>query len=149
MVGIKIYEWNTDTAAYDLKYTALDCNEFEVSKNSGVIPFSLAVVDTDQDTSGRVINEKTDLIRISGVDAQVSVSFEISISDIQTMLNLVSNRIGKKHKIDVEDWSGDLANYSFIGLISNIRLIQAGGDPKLMCGLTFYEGDNIFFDLTI
>ena len=149
-MSIKIYEWNTSTSVFDLKYTADNCDSLDISKSSGIMPFGLPIVDTDQDTSGRLVNEKIDLIRISGIECTISISFEIDISDVKTMLDLVSNDIGMKNKIAIDDWGADLgSDINFIGIIGNIRLRQSDSPRRVSCTITHYEGDNLFYNLDL
>jgi len=150
MTVFTIYEFNNSTDVFDLKYTADNCEDIKISKSTGIIPMGLPIVDTAQDTTGRIVSEKTDLIRISGVECTVSLSFDINVSDIVTILDLVTNAIGLKNKLIINGWSTDLGtDINFIGLISSIDIGHRGGDGAASCRLVFYEGDNIFFDLDL
>lgn len=146
MSGIKIYE-NTNASAYALMYTTDHCDSFEVKKSTGIIPFSLPIVDNTSETTGRMISENTEFIHIGGVESNISMRFEIGMSDIKTLLNLVSNKLSKKHKIDVDDWSGQASAQIFIGIVDSVRVVHAGGDPRLTCDLTFLEGANPLDDM--
>lgn len=138
---INIYQ-NINSTEYALVYSLDHCNSFEVKKSTGIIPFSLPIVDQTVETSGRMITEQTEFIHIGGVEANVSMDFDIGMSNINTLLGLVSNKMSKKHKLDIIDWSGQSSGYTFIGIIDSVRIKQEGGDPRLSCNLTFLEGSN-------
>jgi hypothetical protein len=143
---INIYQ-NTSATGYTLIYSMDHCNNFEVKKSTGIIPFSLPIVNQTSETSGRMITEQTEFIHIGGVEANVSIDFDIGMGNINTMLGLVSNKLSKKHKIDVVDWAGQSSGYTFIGIIDSVRIKQEGGDPRLTCNLTFLEGSNSLDDM--
>jgi len=148
MTSLSIYEYNNTTDVFDLKYEADNCERIIINKSTGIIPIGLPIVDTTKDTTGRIIPEKTDLIRISGVECTLNMTFDINPSDIITMLDLVTNAIGKKNKIAINGWSDALGtDINFIGLIGSIDLDHHGGNSFLSCRLVFYEGDNILFDM--
>ncbi len=142
MVGIKIYQKNVG-GSYDLKYTVVTCSSFEANKSAGAIPSPLPAVQTTIDTSGRLIKEKIDLVRIMGISADVSASFEIDTADIPTLLGLVTNRIDTVQRLVVEDWASDLSEYTFQGIVGNVKIRQQGGEAVLVCDLSFLEGDNV------
>ena len=145
-MAINIYQ-NTNASAYVLIYSADNCESFEVKKSTGIIPFSLPIVDQTSETSGRMITEQTEFIHINGVEANISIDFEIGMSNINTMLGLISNKMSRKHKIDVTDWNGETSGYTFIGIVDSVRVRQVGGDPRLTCNLTFIEGANNLSDM--
>lgn len=146
MTGVKIYQ-NVTASTYVLMYTADNVDSLEIKKSTGVMPFSLPIVNQTSETSGRMITENTEFVHIGGVEANLSVDFEIGMSNINTMLGLVSNKLSKKHKIDVEDWSGQTSGYTFIGIVDSVRIKQTGGDPRLTCNLSFLEGVNPLDDM--
>lgn len=145
-MAINIYQ-NTNASAYILVYSADHCENFEIKKSTGVIPFSLPIVDQTSETSGRMVTEQTEFIHIGGVEANISIDFDIGMSSINTMMGLVSNKMSRKHKVDVTDWAGETSGYTFIGIIDAVRIRQTGGDPRLTCNLTFIEGSNSLSDM--
>lgn len=146
---IKIYN-NTNASSYTLIYTADNCQRLEIKKSTNTIPFSLPIVDNAWETSesdNRLITENTEFVHIGGVEVNVSVDFEIGMADIRSMLSLVTNRISRKNKIEVIEWSGLSSGATFIGIIDSVRLKQEGGDPRLTCNLNFLEGFNPLEDM--
>lgn len=154
MTGIKIYSCSANCTStsptYSLIYTADNCENINITKSSGVMPFSLPIVNSTQETSTRMVTEKSDLIKISGVETVLDISFSIHVSEIKTLLDLITNRIDTKHKIVIDDWSTDLNSIvDFIGIIGNMRLRQTGGAGDIDCTITFYEGDNFFANMDL
>ena len=145
-MAIKIYQ-NTNASSYQLIYTTDNTDSLEIKKSTGVIPFSLPIVGQSSEISGRMITENTEFIHIGGVEANLTIDFEIGMSNINTMLGLVSNKLSKKHKIDIEDWSGETSGYTFIGIVDSVRIKQTGGDARLTCNLSFLEGVNPLDDM--
>lgn len=144
---INIYQ-NTNASSYVLIHSQNNIDSLEINKSTGIIPFSLPIVDNTTETSGRMITENIEFIHIGGVEATINMDFIIDMNKINTMLGLVSNKVSKKHKIDISEWSGQTSGYSFIGIIDKIRLRQEGGDPTLTCSLSFLEGANPLGDFT-
>lgn len=152
MTGIKIYSCSANCTStsptYTLIYTADNCENISLTKSSGVTPFSLPIVDSTQETSTRMVSEKSDLIKISGVETTLDITFSIHVSEILTLLDLVTNRIDTKHKIIIDDWSADLNSVvDLLGIIGSIRIRQTGGAGDIDCAITFYEGDNFFANM--
>lgn len=145
-MAIKIYESDT-SGNFSVVYTTDHCNNFEIKKSTGIIPFSLPLISGTANQSTEMIGEQTEFIHLSGVEANVSMDFEIGMSDINTLLGLVTNYAYKSHRIEIGDWSGYISNYTMDGIIDNIRIRQEGGDPRLSCNLTFLRGFNPLHDL--
>lgn len=130
-------------SVYNTIYTIDNCNSFEITKSNGVIQFGLPIVDNTSLTTGRLINEKSDTISITGINAQVKISFEIPMTDIKTCLDMCNNKYDIDYKISMNDWSGSINTTLLYGIFDNVRIKQEGGDPRLTCDLSFLEGANI------
>lgn len=139
---VNIYSAFLSATIYNLVYATDNINSLTINKSTGVIPFSLPMISNTQETTNRAIGEQIEFIHIGGIEATVTLDFEIGMSDIGTMLGLVTNRISEKHKIEVTEWSGQTNGCVFIGLIDSVRIKQDGGDPRLNCNISFMEGAN-------
>lgn len=126
---------------YTLRFATDNVTSFEVKKSTGIIPFSLPVVNNTLETSNAVITEQSEFIHIGGVEATVNIDFEIAMSSIGTLLSFVTNKISEKHRIEVGEWSGS-TNCIFNGIIDSVRIKQEGGDPRLTCNISFLNGAN-------
>ena len=132
----------TSGAPYSLIYAIDNINTLTINKSTGIVPFSLPMVENIINTSGRLITEQCEFIHIGGIDATVALDFEIGMNDIETMLSLVTNKVATQHKIEVMAWSGEISNVSFEGIIDSVRIKQDGGDTRLSCNISFMEGAN-------
>ncbi len=141
-MAIKIYQ-GTETAGYVLKYTTDNTVTLDITRSNGAIQFALPIVSNTTETSGRLLQGKVDTISITGVQSEAKLSFEIPMTAIDTCLNLVTNAYNTQFKIDIEDWAGQTSGYTLIGTFDSIRIRQEGGDPKLICDLSFLEGNNV------
>lgn len=139
---VNIYGAFLSSEIYTLEYAPDNINNITLNKSTGVIPFSLPIVDNTSETSDRVNMEQMEFIHIGGVESTISLDFEIGIPDILKMTGLVTNKIAKKHKITITEWSGQISGVSFIGIVDSVRIRQDGGDPRLSCNLNFMEGAN-------
>ena len=145
MTSLEIWESTGGGTAYTLKYTPINMDNFEISKDSGVMPFPLPLVAETSYTDSD-ISEKIDLVAISGISATLSLSFWIPLADITTVLSLVSNRASITQYIKVNEWNGTVTNYKFYGRCSAVRISQQGGTPsRLQTSLTFQVGSIIDF----
>jgi len=145
MTSIEIYESTGGGTTPTLKYSPDNMGNFELNKESGVMPFPIPLVDetgfTDTD-----VREKIDLVAISGVSCTVNMSFWISLASVTTMLDLVSNRASRSQIIQVNEWNGITANYKFYGRVASVRISQEGGTPtRLQCSLVFQVGSIVDF----
>jgi len=136
--NVLIYYKADDDDEWTLLYTADNCSNFNVNKNSGVMNFSLPIVDTTKDTTDRAIKEKSDIIRISGIDSDLRFNFDADVADIQTLLDLASNSIEGVNKLYIESW-----DLNFIGAFSSVNISQSGGDGIVSVSLSMILGDNI------
>lgn len=145
---IEIYQ-NTNASSYLLMFTTDNTNRLEIKKSTGIIPFSLPIMDQTGESVGgnAAVTEKIDFIHVSGVEAEIDIDFEIGMNNIDTLLGMVSNKMSRKHKLIVTDWSGQTSGQSYYGIIDNIRIKQEGGDPRLNCNLSFYVGANPLDDM--
>lgn len=141
-MAIKIYQGTTSTG-YTLKYTTDNTATLDLTRSNGAIQFALPIVSNTAETSGRLMQGKIDTISITGVLSEAKLSFEIPMTAIDTCLNLVGNAYDTQFKIDIEDWSGQIAGYSLIGIFDSVKIRQEGGNPRLTCDLSFLEGTNI------
>ena len=132
-----------------LKYTPDNIISFEITKSSNLFPFSLPFV-KDTNLTGTDVKEHIDIVAISGVEANISLSFWIPLSAVSTLLSTVSNWPDIKHEIRLYEWSGTLTNYIFYGRIGSVRLHQEGGTPsRLIADVSFMSGSVVDFGLGI
>lgn len=144
MPGINIYQAsNYSSEIYTLVYNIDNIQRLNLNKNTGVLPFSLPIVEGTSEMSGRMIRENTEYVHVNGVEAKLTLSFEIGLNNINTMLGFVSNRLSHKNKIDVIDWAGETSGYTFIGIVDSVDITQNGGEIRPNCTLTFVEGSNV------
>lgn len=146
MAGIEIYQSLSGIiSTYVLMHTIDNTNRLEIKKSTGIIPFSLPVVDQTGEAVGgnAMVTEKIDFIHISGVEAEIDLDFEIGMNNMDTLLGLVSNKMGRKHQLKVTDWSGQTSgNQTFYGIVDSVRIKQEGGDPRVNCNMSFFIGAN-------
>lgn len=145
MTSIEIYESTGGGSTATLKYSPDNMGNFEINKDSGVMPFPLPLVDETAYTDTDIM-EKIDLVAISGISCSISMSFWIPLADITTILSLVSNRASVSQIIQVNEWVGTVTNYKFYGRIASVRISQEGGNPtRLQCNATFQVGSVVDF----
>lgn len=139
---IEIFSALISSTLYSSVYTTDNTVNLQITKSTGLIPFSLPIVDNTQETANRGITEQTELIHIGGVESTLNIDFEVGMGNVGTMLSLVTNKISNKHKIEIGDWSGLNSSFIYIGIIDSVKIKQDGGDPRINCSLSFMEGAN-------
>jgi len=146
-MGIVI-QTSTAGSAFADYYTLDNCQSLRISKNSGVTQFSLPMLETSDDTTNRVNTDKCELLRLSGTEVTLTIQFWVPLSDVITVLALASNRAGGAAKVKISDWTTvdpTVTDVEFVGLFGSVDLSQEGGTTsRMMCTLTFFEGDNVF-----
>ncbi len=148
MSGFKFYKYNAGTAVFDLIYTTTN-GSIGGSKDSGISPFPLPMVNTTENTTNRMVQEKSDLVSLGGVTASLRLSFRFNIADLKTLMDLVSNKAGIQHKVVIDDWTGTQSNNIFVGVLAHFDFDQKEQETTMTGTFTFYEGDNVFNTLSI
>jgi len=148
MTSITIYK-NTGGVGFTSYFVPDNMENFHISKTQDVMPFPLPLVDeTDTTTYPNTdITEKIDLVAISGVNCSISMSFWISLTDISTISNMVTNRVSTNFMIQVNEWAtGGLTNYKFYGRFTGIDIDHNGGTVNRMkVSASFQVGSIVSF----
>ena len=158
MVEMEILESTSGIeGSFVSKYQWDNIGSFDITKDSSIMPFGLPLVnEVTEPVASSMLTEKIDLVAISGISANINISWSLEISKVKIIQDLVNNTASKTHKLHITCWDNKLETSStnsalittvnYFGRVGSVSISGISGTPtRVGASMSFSIGSLVDF----